>query len=117
VAAIVAPAASGAAGTATLATASSTDYRAVVTAHRTSGGAAPSAAVTVVTYERAGSHWRRTSTKPVPGAYFWKTVTGSRVLCRFDLATVGGTSRPHVTVALLQTPSLGCGPTETVPLP
>ena len=46
-----------AAASKTIAEAASTDFRAELVAHRTTGVAAPSAAVTLVTYRRTASGW------------------------------------------------------------
>jgi hypothetical protein len=96
---------------ATIATATSSDFRADLVARRAGGGSAPTAAVTLTTYSRAGGAWHTLATRRLLGTFFWKTVSGPRALCRFELASA---HRPHVTVQLLLTPSLGCGKTTTM---
>ena len=100
--------------TAAIATASSTDFRAELVARRSSGGSAPTATVTLTTFERNGSVWRKLTSKRLDGSFFWKTVSSPRAICRFELASA---ARPHVTVQLLLTPALGCGKPVTVQLP
>jgi len=97
----------------TIASAASTDFRAELVARPTSGGAAPSAAVTLVTYRRTADGWQRITRRPFPGKYFWKTITGPRAVCRFELASAGAA---HVIAQLVVSPSIGCGRTTTVPL-
>jgi hypothetical protein len=109
----VAPTAS-AATSRTIASAATADFRAVLVAHPTSGGAAPSAAVALVTYRRVTGGWHRIASKRVGGTYFWKTVTAPRAVCRFELASAG---RAHVVAQLLVSPSTGCGKATTVSLP
>ncbi|HEX4521792.1 MAG TPA: hypothetical protein VH063_19610 [Gaiellaceae bacterium] len=111
--------ASGQTAAKTLADVSTVDYRAAVVADKSSGGAAPTARVNVVTYVRAGGRWQRAAARRLPGTYFWKTVTAPHAVCRFDISTAGrGVARqPGVIVQLLASPSLGCGPTATIPIP
>jgi hypothetical protein len=91
------------------------DYRSVVVATKTSGGGAPTAAVTVDTFGRAvGGHWQRVGARRLAGPFFWKTVTAPHALCRLEIVTA---SSPRVTVQLLRTPSLGCARAETIPIP
>ena len=97
----------------TIATVSSTDFRAVVGARRTGGGSAPTARVTVTTYRKAAGHWRRLVAHRLAGTYFWHTVTGPHAVCRLELATA---KKPQVTVGLLLSPSLGCGRSQTIRL-
>jgi len=99
--------------TATIATATSSDFRAELVAQRISGGSAPTAAVTLKTFRRAGGTWDVLDSKRLVGTFFWNTVRGPRALCRFELASA---NRPRVTVQLLRTPSLGCGTPTTVML-
>ena len=95
----------------TIGSASTSDFRVVLTATKLEGGAAPAARVTVTTSRKAGSAWRRTGVRHLAGTYFWKTLTGPRAVCRLELRTTGGaTSSPRAVVQLLQTPSVGCGP-------
>jgi hypothetical protein len=100
--------------TKTIATASSSDFRADLVARRSGAGAAPTATVMLRTYRHAAGGWQRLSSRKVGGTYFWKTVTGPRALCRFELASA---AKAHVTVQLLVSPSLGCGNANTVTLP
>lgn len=102
----------GAAGTPrtqTIASVTATDFRVSVIANRTSGGVAPTASATVTSWERSSGHWRRSGTHALAGAYFWKTLTGARALCDLRLVSAARSTRPHVVVQLLVTPSLGCG--------
>jgi hypothetical protein len=73
--------------TAAIATASSTDFRAELVARRSSGGSAPTATVTLTTFERNGSVWRKLTSKRLDGSFFWKTVSSPRAICRFELAS------------------------------
>ncbi|MGH2935995.1 MAG: hypothetical protein ACRDL2_15985 [Gaiellaceae bacterium] len=109
----VAPTAS-AATSRTIASAATADFRAALVAHPTSGGATPSAAVTLVTYRRVTGGWHRMAGKRVAGTYFWKTITAPRAVCRFELASAG---RAHVVAQLLVSASIGCGKATTVTLP
>jgi hypothetical protein len=107
---------SSTAATRTLATATTTDFRVVLVATNLGGGGgAPPARVTVRTFERrAAGGWRPTAERRLPGTYFWKTITGPRAVCRLEITTGGGLGKqPRVVVQLLQSPSLGCGPTAT----
>lgn len=103
-------------GTATIASATTTDFRVAVVAHRSSGGAAPSAAATLTSWERRGDHWQRSGTRALAGTYFWKTLTGARALCDLRIVTAARSTRPHVVVQLLVTPSLGCGKAQAFEL-
>jgi hypothetical protein len=82
--------------------------RADVWARKTSTGPAPTAAVTVIVYRRVHATWEVMSSRGLSGTYFWKTVIAPHALCRLALS---GTT---VTVSVLVTPSIGCGPTQTV---
>ncbi len=97
----------------TVATAAGVDYRVVLTASRDSSDAPPAAHVTVTTYERASGGWQVGRAERLAGTYFWHTITGPHALCRLELRT---SARPHVVVQLLQSPALGCGPANVVPL-
>lgn len=94
------------------------DFRVAVVARRLNGGAAPTAEVRFAVARRVGSSWRETGETRLREAYFWHTVTGPRAVCRLEIATAGSRAlfRPHVTVQLLLSPSLGCGPAYRVPL-
>ena len=94
-----------------IAEAVTSDVRTVVTATKTSGGAAPTASVRVTSFERRDERWVRAGVHALPGIYFWKTVTGPRAVCRLEIRTEGpGASfRPRAVVQLLVSPSLGCG--------
>jgi hypothetical protein len=97
----------------TIASASTSDVRVVVSATNLGGGGgAPAARVRVTTFERASGARRRTGRRPLAGAYFWKTITGPRAVCRLEIRTTAARPgfRPHAVVQLLRSPSLGCGP-------
>jgi hypothetical protein len=99
----------------TIASATTTDFRVVVSATNLGGGGgAPEAAVTVRTYERSSGGWRRTNEQPLAGPYFWKTITGPLAICRLELRLTAANPsfRPHAIVQLLRSPSLGCGPSS-----
>jgi hypothetical protein len=103
----------------TIASTTTSDSRVVVNATNLGGGGgAPAAAVTVRTFERVGGDWRRTSERRLAGPYFWKTLTGPHAVCRLEIRTTAAQAgfRPHATVQLLRSPSLGCGPVSTHPL-
>jgi hypothetical protein len=89
--------------------------RAALLAHRIAGSP-PTARVVVTTYRRDGAAWKRIASHRLAGTYFWNTVTAPRAICELQLVAAGS-SRPHVTVQLLVTPSIGCGRAQTVPLP
>ena len=110
----IASAATGATTSArTIATTSSSDFRADLVAQRSSGGQAPTAGLTVVTYERGQSSWKRLGSHRIAGTFFWKTVTGPRAICRLELATVG---HARVIVQTLVSPAIGCAKATAVPL-
>ncbi|HEX7082512.1 MAG TPA: hypothetical protein VF186_00170 [Gaiellaceae bacterium] len=88
--------------------------RAALLARRVAGSP-PTAQVVVTTYQRDGAAWKRLASRRLAGTYFWNTVTGPRAICNLQLVAAG--SKPHVTVQLLVTPSIGCGKAQTVPLP
>jgi hypothetical protein len=102
----------------TIAAVTAVDYRAVVVAQKSSGGLAPTAAVTVRTYERSAGRWQPVGARRLAGPLFWHTVTAPHALCRFEIATVGPVDdrASHVTVQLLRSPSLGCAAAETIPI-
>jgi hypothetical protein len=103
----------------TIASTTTSDFRVVVRATNLGGGGgAPAAAVTVRSFERAGGEWRRTSERRLAGTYFWKTITGPLAVCRLEIRTTAAKARfrPHATVQLLRSPSLGCGPVTSHPL-
>ena len=111
----------GAAGgvpTKTIAAVTSVDYRAVVTARKSSSGSAPAATVTVTTYTPDKGRWALARDRRLPETYFWKTVTAPRALCRLEISTAGvATGRgPRLIVQLLLSPALGCGRTFSVAL-
>jgi hypothetical protein len=97
----------------TVATISKGDYRVVLRASKTSGGASPTAWVSVQASIRHGQEWKSTRTTLLTETYFWKVVTAAHAVCHLKLAA-GAT--PKVTVSLLITPSIGCARTVTVPL-
>jgi hypothetical protein len=103
----------------TIASTTTSDFRVVVRATNLGGGGgAPPAAVTVRTFERVGSEWRRTNERRLAGTYFWKTITGPLAVCRLEIRTTAAKARfrPQATVQLLRSPSLGCGPVTSHPL-
>jgi hypothetical protein len=104
---------------ASIATLTTPDYRAALVAERVGAGATPTADVRLAVAQRVGGNWRERGERRLEETYFWKTVTGPRAVCRLELATATTRSgtRPHVTVRLLQSPSLGCGPTHRLSLP
>jgi hypothetical protein len=109
-----AAAAQAAAPSRSIASVQSVDYRVALQATRTSAGAAPTARVLVQVEARRGGTWRTVVLRRLPGTYFWKTVTGPHAVCRLQLADAG---TRRVTVQLLETPSIGCAPPHTIPLP
>ncbi len=118
--AALAPLASGAGGskTRTVATSQTLDFRVVVVATKVSGGQAPSASASVEVFRRNGGNWRRLLSARMPGGYFWKVLTGSGSVCRLEISTSSGRSPGgQVTLSLLESPSLGCGPPRTLLLP
>jgi hypothetical protein len=99
----------------TIASLQTADYRGELSAVRVSGGAAPTATVTLeVDVHRSGS-WHRTLLRRLSGTWFWNTVTAPRGVCRLDLVEAPGA--PKLTVQLLQSPSLGCGRAQRIALP
>ena len=119
-AALAAAVAASASAARIIATATTTDFRVVLTASKGApAGGAPTAAVTIRIFDRSGDGWRPTGSRRVAGTYFWNTVTGGRAVCRFALRTAGEARsfRPVAIVQLLVTPSLGCGPARSFPLP
>ncbi len=103
---------------ATVATVTTSDFRLAVVAKRIGGGAAPTAEVRAAIAQRIGSAWRERRELRLAETYFWRTVTGPRAVCQLEIATASSRARrPHVTLQLLQSPSLGCGPTHRLPLP
>ena len=108
---LAAPVAAAGGGTRTIALVTKGKVRAAVTAHETSGGKAPTAAITVIGYRSAAGHrWQRTRTQRLTGTFFWKTVTGPLALCRIVLS--GST----LTISVRVTPSIGCGRTNRIAL-
>lgn len=104
---------------ASMATLTTRDFRVAVLAYRLSGGAAPTAEVRLAIAQWVGGSWRKKGEKRLDETYFWRTVSGPRSVCRLEIATSGSrkSSRPHVSVQLLLTPSLGCGRAHRFPLP
>ena len=104
---------------ASVATLTTKDFRVAVVARRLNGGATPTADVRVAVARRVGGAWREWAEKRLDETYFWHTVIGPRSVCRLEIATPARpiSARLHVTVQLLQSPSLGCGLTYRVPLP
>lgn len=103
----------------TVASVATIEYRAVLTATKTSAGAAPTAAVTLTSYTRVDGRWARSAERRLSGGYFWKTVTAPHAVCRLELTSAGGSAapRPAVTAAMLISPSIGCGRAATLSLP
>jgi hypothetical protein len=95
------------------------EYRAVLTAARTSAGPAPTAAVTLTSYTRVDGRWARSGALRLSGKYFWKTVSAAHSVCRLELTSADGSAapRPSVTASILISPSIGCGRAQTLPLP
>jgi hypothetical protein len=112
----VAPTTSPAVSVATL---TARDLRVAVVAVRSSGGTTPTAEVRVALARKIGRSWRETGEMRLPEVYFWRTVTGPRAICKLEITTVAAPDplRPHVTVRLLRSPSLGCGPLHRFALP
>jgi hypothetical protein len=111
---------SGAARVASVATVETRDFRVAVVAYRVSGGAAPTAEVRLAIAQRvAGGGWRERGEKRLKETYFWRTVSGPRSVCKLEIATPGTLTsvRPHLTLQLLLSPSLGCGRAHRFPLP
>jgi hypothetical protein len=105
---------------ASVATVETRDFRVAVVAYRVSGGAAPTAEVRLAIAQRsAGGGWRERGERRLEETYFWRTVSGPRSVCKLEIATPATLSsvRPHVTVQLLLSPSLGCGRAHRFPLP
>jgi hypothetical protein len=100
---------------ATIGTAATVDFRVVLTARRISAGDAPTAAVTATIYRLGRDSWERTGSRRVPGTYFWNVVSGRNAVCELSIATAGA-GRPHATVRLLVSPSIGCGRVYPIPL-
>jgi len=103
----------------TIGTATTTDYRVVLTASKgRPAGGAPSATVRVRLYERSGDGWKSFASRRVPGTYFWNTVTAGHAVCRLDVRTAGDAPgfRAVAVVQLLVTPSVGCGRAHSYPL-
>jgi len=116
----LASAASGTGGakTQTVATSQTPDFRVVVVATKVSGGQAPPASASVEVFRRKDGSWRQVLASRMPGGYFWKVLTGSGSVCRLEISTSSGRSPGgHVTISLLESPSLGCGPPRTLLLP
>jgi hypothetical protein len=102
-----------------IATLTARDLRVAVVAVRSSGGTTPTAEVRVALARKIGGGWRETGEMRLPEAYFWRTVTGPRAICKLEITTTAAPKplRPHVTVRLLRSPSLGCGPLHRFALP
>jgi hypothetical protein len=100
---------------ATIGSAAAVDFRVVLTARPTSQESAPTAAVTATVYRRGRDAWERTVSRRLPGTFFWNVVKGPRAVCRLSIATAG-TARPHATIRLLLSPSLGCAQPYVLPL-
>lgn len=103
----------------TLASATSLDYRVVVSARKNSGGSTPTAAVIIAIYKRSNSSWHSAGSKRLSGTYFWKTVSAPHSVCRLEIDTASSSTgvRPRAIVQLLVSPSIGCGKPQTILLP
>jgi hypothetical protein len=99
----------------TIASLETADYRVELSAARLSRGSAPTASVTVEVDVRRGGGWHRALLRRLSGTWFWNTVTAAHGVCRLDLVEAPGA--PKLTVQLLQSPSLGCGPAQRLALP
>lgn len=107
--AVLAAPAAAAAGTAkTIVVVTQGFMRAVVAAHKTSGGQAPTAAITVTVYRVDRHAWHHIRTHRLTGTFFWKTVTAPQTLCRLELAGA------RLSISVLVSPSIGCSKTSTV---
>jgi hypothetical protein len=104
-------AAAGSAPTArsTIATATATDFRAVVTATKTSGGGAPTASLSLAAFQKAGGKWRSVGRIGVgkPSGFFWKVLTGPKSVRELSISTG---ARDEVALAVLMSASLGPSP-------
>jgi hypothetical protein len=101
-----------------VATVTARDVRAAVVAIRTSDGTIPTAEVRVALARKIDGSWRETGEMRLREAYFWRTASGPRSICRLEIATAASpTSRGYVAVQLLRSPSLGCGPLHRFALP
>jgi hypothetical protein len=100
-----------------IATVTTHDFRVAVVAARLTGGATPTADVRVAIAQRIAGAWREKGETRLKDTYFWRTATGPRAICKLELATAGSPRSPYVSIRLLQSPSLGCGPTHRIPLP
>jgi hypothetical protein len=101
---------------AVIASATAHDFRVVVTATKTSSGAAPTATVRVQAFVRGASGWRsrgelRLGTR---GGYFWKVLEGGHAVRDF---TISNDSPARGSVQLLVTPALGWSTTYHFQLP
>jgi streptogramin lyase len=112
---LLVPPAAAAPSATTVASATTVDFRVVLTAHRTSTGSSPTAAVTATVYRLDRASWKRTATNRLPGTFFWFVVSGRRAVCELSIST-GGTAKPHATIRLLLSPSLGCAKPYVLPL-
>ena len=86
------------------------NLRAVVVAHKRSGGNAPTAAITVTGYRTDGHVWHRTRSHRLTATFFWKTVTAPQGVCRLELNSV------KLSLSLLVSPSIGCSKTSALPV-
>ena len=99
-----------------IATVTTHDFRVAVVATRLTAGSTPTAEARVASAQRIAGGWREKGETRLKGTYFWRTVTGPRPICKLELATASS-PRSYVSIRLLQSPSLGCGPTHRIPLP
>jgi hypothetical protein len=103
---------------ASVATVTTRDLGVAVVAYRLNEGAAPTAEVRLAIEQHAGQGRRERGEMRLDETYFWRTVTAPRSVCRLEVSPQGSlrSVRPHVTVQLLVTPSLGCGRVHRFPL-
>jgi hypothetical protein len=108
----------GAKRAAALATLATSDFRVTVVARQLSGATPPTAEVRAAVAVRVGGGWRQLHELRLRETYFWSTVSGPRAICRLDISTGAPPgNHPHVTIQVLQSPAIGCGPAHRIPLP
>jgi hypothetical protein len=100
----------------TIGTAATVDYKIVLTAQPSSGGSAPTARVVATSYRRSRGQWQRTGAHRLVGTFFWYVVSGPRAVCELSIVTATRRARPHATVRLLVSPSIGCSRSYTIDL-
>jgi hypothetical protein len=105
--------------TAAVAVVTTREFRVAVVATRLNGASPATADVRVGLARRVRGSWREFGERRLGERYFWNVVSGAHSVCRLEIETVGTRRRPgsQVTVQLLLSPSVGCGPTYRIPLP